>query len=211
MSTPNSDPNTPAQPEPERFFGLSVRTLITLAAIFGGCIVLAVVVCSVVPKSIEQFTPGPTPIPIPTWTPVPTFTPVPQPTATPKPIADLPLQQLHYNQYRIFHLIYEYQKCYAAHIRPPVPTPTPQPAEDGVPPTPTPTPDPTPVPGAFEDRHRPPEYGLTEPEIEDHVLADIGGATRWLIDRYKQGDCAELTQYTVFAGRLAWLHRYAGQ
>ena len=154
---PNTpDPDTPAQPEPERFFGLSVRTLITLAAVFGGCIVLAVVVCNVVPKSIEQFAPGPTPVPVPTWTPVPTFTPVPQPTATPKPIADLPLQQLHYNQYRIFHLIYEYRKCYEAHVRPSVPTPTPQPAEDGATPTPTPTPEPTPVPGAFEGRHRAP-------------------------------------------------------
>ena len=205
----NTEPQPPSQPPPS-VFGVPVRLVVILAAILGGAIVLAAMLCNV-PRAVSEFKPAPQPTMAPTWTPVPTFTPAPQPTATPKPIADLPLQQLHYNQYRVFHLIYEYQKCYDAHIKPPPPTPVPQTADAGVTPTPTPTPDPTPVPGAFEDRHRPPEHGLTEPEIEDHVLADIGGATRWLIDRYKHGDCAELTQYTVFAGRLAWLHRYSGR
>ncbi len=191
-------------------FGIPTRLLVTIAVILGGCIVAAALLCNV-PRAVREFTPPPAPTMAPTFTPVPTWTPVPQPTATPKPIADLPLQQLHYNEYRIFHLIYEYQKCYDAHIKPPPPTPMPQPAATGEPATPTSTPDPTPVPGAFEGRHRPPEYGLTEPEIEDYVLADIGGSTRWLIERYNHGDCDELTQYTVFPGRLSWLHRYSGR
>ena len=207
----NNEPQTEQPPQgPPQVFGIPTRLLITIALILGGAIVVSALLCNV-PRAVQEFTPPPDPTAAPTFTPVPTWTPVPQPTATPKPIADLPLQQLHYNRYRIFHLLYEYQKCYEAHIAPPPPTPMPQPSITGEPPTPTPTPDPTPVPGAFDDRHRPPEHGLSETEIEDHVLADIGGSTRWLIERYKNGECDELTQYTVFAGRLAWLHRYSGR
>ena len=52
---------------------------------------------------------------------------------------------------------------------------------------------------------------MSDAQVEDHVLADLGGATRWLIVRYEDGDCAELTQFTVFPGRLVWLNRYAAQ
>ena len=45
--------------------------------------------------------------------------------------------------------------------------------------------------------------------MEAHVIADIGGATRWLIARYDAGECKELTQFTVFPGRLVWLNRYS--
>ena len=62
---------------------------------------------------------------------------------------------------------------------------------------PTPMLRPTEIPGAFPGQHRPPEYGISDAEVEDHVLSDIGGATRWLIARYQHGDCAELTQFTV--------------
>lgn len=91
-----------------------------------------------------------------------------------------------------------------AEVKPPEPTPMPTLA-------PTPTLRPTEIPGAFPGQHRPPEFGLSDAEVEDHVLSDIGGATRWLIARYQHGECAELTQFTVFPGRLAWLNRHSAQ
>ena len=76
---------------------------------------------------------------------------------------------------------------------------------------PTPTLRPTEIPAGFPGQHRPPEYGRSDAHAEDHVLENIGGATRWLIARYRTGECEELTQFTVFPGRLVWLNRYSGQ
>ena len=210
-------------PSDERIAGVRVRSLITIAAVLGACIIVGALLCSI-PPAVSEFQPDPTPTIAPTWTPVPTFTPPPIPTATPKAIADLPIQQLHYDEYRFFHLLYEYTQCYRAYVQPP-PTPRPTPTLG---PTieyagsypeepwrddprfahlqPTATPEPTAVPGAFPSRHRPPEYGLNEGDIEDHVLDDVSGATRWLIERYRYNDCEELTQYAVFPGRLTWLN-----
>ena len=200
------------EPEPEGnpddIFGIPRRTVFALAWILGVSLVVMAAMCNG-PKVVREFTPAPTPLPEPTWTPVPTFTPWPHPTPTPQPIAELPRQQAHYNEYRFFHMLYEYQHCYWAHIKEPPPTPTPSPTPEDGEVQPTPTPVPTQVLGAFLEKHRPPEYGLTEREVEDHVLEDVGGATSWLIDRYRKGDCAELTQYTVYPGRLTWLHRYS--
>ena len=232
MVESQGDPGAPNPLDQERqpWLGTSFKRIAILVGILGACIVVAALVCQA-PRVASEFappTPAPTPTVAPTWTPVPTYTPVPLPTATPQAMADLPIQQLHYDEYRIFHLLYEYEQCVKTYVKPP-PTPTPAPSPrpqleyTGQYPDepwrdderfnylrPTQTPLPTKVPGAFA-LHRPPVYGLTPREIEDHVIDDIGGATRWLIARYRDGSCVELTQYTVFPGRLTWLHRYSAK
>ena len=47
--------------------------------------------------------------------------------------------------------------------------------------------------------------------LSRNAWASSAGATRWLIERYRHGDCDELTQYTVFPDRLTWLHKYAAK
>lgn len=225
------DHNTPADetPRPSRWRALSFTRVLIVGGALAALVIILAAICSA-PDIVAEVKPAePTPMPTlaPTGTPVPTWTPVPPPTATPHALADLPLQQRHYQEYRIFHMVHEYTLCYRAHVAPP-PTPVPPPTAGPTPeyggehPTepwrddprflaPTPTLRPTEIPGGFPGHHRAPEHGLSDAEVEDHVLADIGGATRWLIVRYEDGDCQELTQFTVFPGRLVWLNRYSAQ
>ena len=216
-------------PRPSRWASFAFRRIMTAGLALGAVAVIVAALCSA-PEIIAEVTPPePTPMPTaaPTWTPVPTWTPAPPPTATPHPLASIPEQQAHYQEYRVFHLVHEYTLCYRAHVQPPpapVSTPTtgPTPEYHGNFPTepwrddprflaPTQAPRPTAAPAGFPGQHRPLGYGATDAELEDHALADLGAATRWLIERYRSGDCEELTQFTVFPGRLVWLNRYAAQ
>ena len=201
---------------PMGYMGVPMRTwVLSVGAVVGG--ILALVALCGIPDAVKEFQPEPTPSPAPTNTPEPTWTPVPQPTVTPRPITNLPIQQLHYDKYRIFHLLYEYTLCYHEYVVKKIPpTPTPVPAEG------EPAPGRTKKPANERQQqqegfqapthlhpHTPPIYGLPDENVEDHVLRDVNSATRWLIARYQAKDCTELPQFTLIPERLSWLHRYS--
>ena len=198
---------------PIGFMGVPMRTwVLSVGAVIGG--ILAMIALCGIPDAIKEFQPEPTPAPAPTPTPAPTWTPVPAPTITPRPVTNLPIQQLHYDKYRIFHLLYEYTLCYHTHVVKELPpTPTPAPVEGEA--TPAAQPENAPVqqegfrPPARLHPHTPPIYGLPDEEVEDHVLRDVNSATRWLIARYQAKECVELPQFTLIPERLSWLHRYS--
>ena len=149
---------------------------------------LASLICNV-PKVVSALTPPPTPAP-------------PPPTPTPRPLVELPQQQRHYDAYRVYHFMYEYRICYRAYVQPPASST--DAAEQ-------PTPEQNPPPAGSASFHSTPRHGLMDGELEDHILAGIGGATRWLIERYNLNGCQELRQFAIFPGRLTWLHRYSGE
>lgn len=226
------------EPKSGTIAGMTRVRQITLIAIVLAALLILMATC-VGAQNADQFMPPPPPPPVtqvvvtqvaptgtqePTLTPLPTWTPVP--TNTPQPLVDLPNQQRAYAEYRIYHLLYEYRVCYRHYIQPPptpLPTPTPgaTPVYRGSNPSepwrddprfahlrPTPTPTPTPFPNAKVE-HLPAPYGLTDRQIDDHALRDLGGATRWLIERYSRGDCAESTHYAAFTGRTVFLTNYS--
>ena len=220
--SPDDDDNLPPSDPTLGPWGVAKKTwLIAVGAALGGLLAL-IAVCSV-PDVVNEFQPeppAPTPTIVPTYTPVPTWTPVPVPTVTPRPVTSLPIQQLHYDKYRIFHFLYEYTLCYQEHITEPKPTRVPKPTATLAPgqSQPTPTPRPTPTPDNLQATsftvnnlrpHRPPLYGLGDEAVEDHVLRDVHSAARWLISRYQDRHCSELTQFTLVPDRLTWLHRYS--
>ena len=233
------EPEPQAEPQPEAeqkpggisgyLAGVPKARMVTGVAIAVGGLFIAMALCTL-PDQAQKFYPPPpvTQVAVteiaPTGTVLPTWTPVP--TWTPQPLVDLPNQQRAYQEYRIYHLLYEYRACYHHFVQPP-PTPVPPPTLG---PTveyagqnpeepwrddprflhlkPTPTPTPTPIPGAIV-KHLPAQYGLTDRQVDDHALGDLGGATRWLIERYSRGDCAESTHYAAFEGRTVFLTEYA--
>ena len=87
-------------------------------------------------------------------------------------------------------------------MQPPAPEPTP----DGHPATKTPA---EAAAEALRNRtavvYTPPEHGLTDREVEDHLLRDRSRAITWLKAKYANNKCEELTEYTVFPRRLTWL------
>ncbi|MCY4559074.1 MAG: hypothetical protein OXF79_22395 [Chloroflexi bacterium] len=235
MATQADDPQPEATGD-DKATGLaaSLKAIPPSRLLFYGAIVAAGLLVSMglcaLPGQAQKFQPPPPVTQVvvtevaPTTTVLPTWTPVP--TATPPPLVDLPLQQRAYQEYRIYHLLYEYRACYRHHTQPPptpVPTPTagPTPEYTGHNPQepwrddprfahlePTPHPTPTPIPGALV-QHLPPPYGLSDREVDDHALGDLSGATRWLIERYSRGDCVESTHYAAFEGRTVFLSKYA--
>ena len=232
------EPDNP-QPKPTAdSWGLSRARAITLLVVFLSAVLVLVAVCKV-PDQAHKFQPTlPPPVTqvivevtevavtevAATGTPLPTWTPVPTPT--PQPLVDLPNQQRAYQEYRIFHLLFEYRVCYRHHVQAPptaIPPPTAGPTivYRGQNPDepwrddprfmhlkPTPTLTPTPIPGAIV-KHLPAPYGLSDREVDDHALRDLGGATRWLIERYSRGDCTESTHYAAFEGRTVFLNDYS--
>lgn len=234
MATQNSGPEPAPEPAEEKksggwFAGVPRARMVLAGAIVIAGLFLAMALCSL-PGQAQKFYPPP-PVTMvavtevaPTGTVLPTWTPVP--TITPQALVDLPNQQRAYQEYRIFHLLYEYRACYRHYIKPPptpVPTPTPGPTIEytGQNPQepwrddprfihmkPTLTPTPTPIPGAII-KHLPAPYGLTDRQVDDHALGDLGGATRWLIERYSRRDCTESTHYAAFEGRTVFLTKYS--
>ena len=123
----------------------------------------------------------PTPEPAPTPEPTPTVTPVP--TATPAPLGVVPLRQHHYQDYRYYHFLYEYERCltHAAAVRQAVA------AADGAEPAPTPPP-------------LPDEYRL-----EIHTLGDLPNSVQALLSHYQRDLCPEIPDYYLLRGRTKWL------
>ena len=191
-------------------FGMSTRFIMKLVLVLCGAMVLSALFCNV-PSAIDAVTPDATPRPDPTFTPVPTWTPIPPLTATPRPLSDLPNQQRHYDEYRLYHFISEYDLCYRGSVTAPAPAPvitgTAEPGE-AKPPEPTPTPQTLALDDVSLAFHSPPPHGVSDLELEAHVTRDLAGATRWLIERYREGGCLEPRQFAVFPGRLIWLNRY---
>ena len=160
-------------------YGLVIAPL--LAAVFAASFLCA---AEDEPAAAPVAAAVPTPEPTPAPEPTPTATPVP--TATPPPLGIVPLRQHHYQDYRYYHFLYEYERClaHAAAVRQAL-------AEAGAADAGEPAPTPPPLPD---------EYLL-----EIHTLGDLPSAAQALLAHYRQDLCPEIPDYYLLRGRTKWL------
>ena len=212
-SMPDPEDQVPEPEESGRTISIpdmgNKSTRIFVLAILGA-LVLCVALCSI-PATVDKFQPEATPVPEPTWTPTPEPTWTPVPTVTPAPRMGL------HPVYGVEHFTREYTDCVRRVVGKP---------KVAVPPTPTPTPDPellTPEPVAapspmpttelmdlinMSKHHSLPAFQASDRSISDHILEDIGGSVRWLLDtRSDTDDCNVINEYLIYDGRDGWLNK----
>ena len=139
----------------------------------------------------------------PTPEPTPTPTPTPLPTPTPKPLGVVPLRQHHYQDYRFYHFLYEYERCQAyvgygeyliwkANYED-------QQAQGG------------PADGETEILEPPEVYDpaqdpfVADAYLERYALRNMPHTVSSLMQNYRNDVCPEIREYHLLNGRTKWI------